>query len=157
MHPNQVISVAARLLALWLLVDLITRSAAFATVFRGFYEPSMYVPVIAALLLNFGLAVFLWFFPRRVARILVSDNESAPTQVFSPVMWFAIGCSLLGLWVLAAAIPGLIHGLFLLYLGLQSGSPVGDDWPGIVVSSTIKLVLGIWLLFGAKGVRRPAL
>ncbi len=65
--------------------------------------------VTAAIAILFIL--FLWFFPRTVARNLLDVKSPAPAEPASADTWFAVGCALIGLGLIVPAFSTLIYKL----------------------------------------------
>jgi hypothetical protein len=157
MSPLQVVSIAVRLFALWLCVYAFMTAGSALFRLKEFNDPWAYALVAAIGVATLALAGFLWFFPRTVARGLLPGADAPPAQASSPDTWFAIGCSLLGLWVLTGTIPALIRYLIVIVLAQRSGTPLGDDWHTGAVDDLVEFGLGVWLLLGAKGIRKVVL
>ena len=98
------------------------------------------------------LALGLWRFPLTVARKLLSPRAEPPSDGAEPDTWLAMGCALMGLWLLTKAISSVARDLLFFTSGFEGG--YYDDaklWIGIYLPETI---IGLWLIFGAKGFRR---
>ena len=155
MTPHQTIAVAVRLFAIWLLVSLITGLITFGTQFSWHDYPhkTLATALIAAVTLLIVLA--LWFFPRTVARRLLTVSASQPQEAAAPIAadtWLAIGCALLGLWVLASALPGLVREGVILYSSSDTITDTAEvrHW---LLADLARLAVAVWLMFGAKGFR----
>ena len=154
MTPIQTIAVAVRLFAIWL------------AIYWARWIPSLYVQaidtgntsesakfiVVAAL--GFAFVLALWFFPRAIARGLLPGEIAAPPIAFPLASWFAVGCILLGLWVLTSAIPGLVQNGFLFFYARGNDIALPRYWGGTVVYHVVELGVGVWLLLGAAGVQK---
>jgi len=150
MLPSQVAAVLTRLFAIWLGLSalrvlpslLITGEGAP----RGFVYGSFFFTLTGA------IALALWFFPHIVAGKLAS----APPERGSPGApdtWLAIGCALVGLWMLTYAMPALIRDAFL----LQSSASDYSDTANIkswMLYDPIEVAIALWLVFGATGFRQ---
>lgn len=157
MSPIQTIAVGVRLFSIWLLwYGVMKVFGAYFGARRGDYEVSL-VPFAIGLALIALIVLSLWFFPAFLARrILPKQADSLNTPgVFED--WFSVGCSLIGVWTLSTAIPALGSYLMINYLGqkMYPGSfSVNPDWPLHFAFNVFHLLFGIWLLFGAKGLKR---
>jgi hypothetical protein len=103
--------------------------------------------VLAALLVG-----ALWLFPGTIARKLLSPDNAKPETSASPDLWLAMGCALLGLWLLTSALPTLIFDAYAL-VHLDPGGDRGNI-PQSVVYYVVEVAIALWLVFGAKGFRR---
>ena len=113
MSPHQITAVAVRLLAIWLFA-LIAMNVPYYflnTPLQG-ESDSILVFVVGAALVAL-LALALWKFPLIVSRKLLSSNTQEPETQQQPDMWLAMGCALMGLWMLASTIPAFVQSLVL--------------------------------------------
>ena len=155
MTPHLTIAVAVRLFAVWLLISLATGLVTFATQFTWQEYPSKGLTMALVAAVTAVVVLALWFFPQMVARRLLSASATQPTaaaQSASPDTWFAVGCALLGLWILASALPGLIRDLVI----LRSADAITDtsevhNW---ALYELARVVIAVWLMFGAVGFRK---
>ena len=154
MTPHQVIAVAVRLFAIWLAIYSARMAPAFYREVTNAGDASGGIAVILISLLVALAVLFLWFFPSTVARTLLDSNSPPPGGPASPDTWFAIGCALLGLWLMIPALAALIYNLSLLYLAQRDTrldmTNVRPAW----IYDFIEVGFGVWLLLGARGVRR---
>jgi hypothetical protein len=153
--PHQTIAVAVRLFAIWLLVCFVTKLIAFASQFSWQDSPRKHVAIVLISAVIAVAVLALWFFPYTIARRLLRTSGTDPTASVAstpPDTWLAMGCALLGLWVLTASLPALIRDLVIL-----NSSDTGTDTSDIrhwLLYELVRVALGVWLLFGAKGFRR---
>jgi hypothetical protein len=98
--------------------------------------------------------LFLWFFPRSVARMLLPGVAAAEPVASSANEWLGVGCNLIGLWVLCLAVPGLIRYLILLYIGYRTPEELSFDGRiyATVIYYIVQLCIGLWLLLGTRSV-----
>jgi hypothetical protein len=123
MSPYQAVAVAVRIFAAWLGITVLRDLASFA-----FVKPSempgygfaVIVVVLAAL-----LVAALWLFPKTIAGKLLSPDNARVDTSSSPDLWLAMGCALLGLWLLTSAVPTLIFDTYAL-LRLNPGDDRGN-------------------------------
>jgi len=150
MTPHQVVAVAVRLFAAWLLIAVFRNAASFAFLPRsevpGFWVAATFL-ALAVLLVG-----ILWFFPLSIARKVLSQESAKAEASATPDMWLAMGCALIGLWLLTSALPSLV---FNTYAPIYSNSSSSDESLGrLVVYYAAEVGIGLWLVFGAKGFRQ---
>ena len=112
MSPHQAVAVAVRIFAAWLGITVLRDLASFAFLRQSDipgYGFAVIVVALAAL-----LVAALWFFPGTIAGKLLSPDNARPEAAASPDLWLAIGCALLGLWMLTSALPTLIFDTYAL-------------------------------------------
>jgi len=151
MSPHQAVAVAVRVLAVWLAIYVVRTIPAFFVEGRGDASGLLAAAIVA--LLSFVLALLLWFFPLTIARKLLSSPASDPAPTSSPDLWLAMGCALIGLWLLASSVPALVRDALVLY---YAGSHY-DDTTAVrhwIVYNLLQIVIALWLVFGAKGFRQ---
>jgi hypothetical protein len=109
---------------------------------------------VSAVVTTMAFALFLWFFPVTVARKLLPDLRGPePTMKISSDEWFLMGSRLMGLWVVCRAAPSVVFQIGYLYLSTAhdaerlAGAPT--RWSATHLA--LQLLVGLWLLFGAKG------
>ena len=153
MSPTQAVALAVRLFAIWL------------AIYWARWVPYLYAQVrdsenvvesagdIVSMVLALFFVLFLWFFPRTVARTLLPKNDPTPITTASPATWFAVGCALLGLWVLSEAIPGVLRNVYVLIYAQRNGASA-PGWDAGLAYRLVELAIGFWLLLGAAGVRK---
>lgn len=96
----------------------------------------------------------LWFFPRTVARTILPEENISPPAPSSPTSWFAVGCALLGLWVLTSAVPALVRNAYVLFYVQRNNMSVPEGWASGVIYYVVELGVAVWLLLGAAGLRK---
>src|SRR5687767_1640413 len=124
MSPHQSVAVAVRLFAIWLAAcTLRAASVTFfggpATIYGGPIDTKGLIVAGIIGLLTLLVAAFLWFFPLSTAKKLLSSPVDTPTQAETPDSWLAMGCALIGLWLLASAIPFIVRDALMLYSSLS--------------------------------------
>jgi hypothetical protein len=150
MSPYQVVAVALRLVAVWLGIYALRTVVSLAFLRRS-ETPGLGVAV-AFLALTGLLALALWFFPRSIAGKLISPDAANTEASATPDLWLAMGCALLGLWILTAAFPSLVLDTYaLVYIGPGAD---GFELKRSVLYYLSEIVIGLWLVFGAKGFRK---
>src|SRR5215472_12810508 len=106
MAPYQIVATALRLFAIWLVVDAVRTVPGFIRELRRYDDGAALAISLGVAGLVIAVVLVLWFFPRTVARILVPGIATSEPVASSPNDWFAVGCSLIGLWLLTVTIPG---------------------------------------------------
>jgi hypothetical protein len=150
MSPHQAVAVALRVFAVWLGIYGLRTAVSFA------FVPEKDVPglgaAVAFLALTVLLVVALWFFPRSIAGKLLSLDNAKPEASAFPDLWLAMGCALLGLWLLTSALPSLVFDTYaLVYI-----DPTSDDWwvKRSVMYHAVEVAIALWLILGAGGFRK---
>lgn len=120
MSVHQIVAVAVRLFALWLVMISFQVGAIAAVVNKnldGGPVPALYfLPVISLF-----LAAFLWRFPMFVAHRLVPGTADTGTLRMAPRDATAAASAVIGLWALIGSIPHLATALGVV---LATGAPV---------------------------------
>ena len=152
MTPHQTLAVAVRLFAVWLALVVIRE--VLGSYFFARREQEALLPIVAIVgLVAAVLVIILWFFPRTIARGLLPSRSEIPAQPSAPETWFAIGVSLIGVWLTASAIPGLLRNLSLLYLYASDAI----DKSGLIsafVFLLAQVAVGVVLVVGGNGIKR---
>ena len=116
--------------------------------------------VLVGLVLAGSLAVCaaLWFFPLTIARkLLPAMREPRSETAMSGSVALSVGLTLLGVWVLAYALPDALYWATLFLLSRQVGAayvPWGYEQIASVVTTVAELALAAWLIFGSSGIKR---
>lgn len=154
MTSAQIIGLGVRLFAIWLLVSVVRHVPHMWQTNQSLADASsVYVAIALVTGLTFLLAAVLWFFPLTVAKTLIPSSSKTDYVQLPLEQAQSVGFTLLGLWVLVNAVPDSFYWLFMLY---QASIPetllnLGPSHRADIVSTVIEVVLGIWLLFGARG------
>jgi hypothetical protein len=153
MTNAQIVGLGVRLFAVWLIV-YVSRLGPGLWTFNQRQDDTIGIIVVAIVLsLMFLIAVLLWVFPLTVASKLIPRSSLAQSTSLPIEELQRCGFLLLGLWVLSSAIPSFIRYGFLLYHSLRPGAMVelGLNLPAAMLQTGTELIIGIWLLFGARG------
>jgi hypothetical protein len=154
MTNAQVVALGVRLFSIWLALYLIRHAPAlWSANMEQFPESPAAGTVIAVSIVLIAVTIALWFFPLAVARKLIPKATlDQPTPL--PIDQLqAAGFCLLGLWVLTEAIPRLVYVIFIVYHSTRPNAMVALD-PGQyagIARTLVELGIGLWLLFGARG------
>ena len=154
MSPQQTIAILVRLFAIWLAIY-------FARMLPAFYEQMVEtndpnataIAVVVAVLIAVALLV-LWFFPRTIGGALLSSAPPLVTESASPDTWFAIGCALIGLWLIIPGLTRLLFNLSLFYLAQRTPNVDVSNLSYTWIYYVIEIAFGVWLLLGARGARK---
>lgn len=160
MPPNQSLIVVVRLFALWLIGYYITAAPWFYVQARKFSPDSAVLYALGAAVIILALFAALWFFASWIASRLVSDSNHVAEQSATFDSWFSVGCALIGLWVLAKAIPALLHYLIANFLGssmFPNTYMATPEWHLTAIFNTIQLLFGLALFLGGKRLNKIVL
>jgi len=154
-QKEQIVGVAVRLAAVFLALYTV-RYATGLIQYTSAPPPNTVSPWFIGTIATTHLAAaaLLWFFPLAVAKKLIPDlganQERTPLDIYDIQ---AVAFSALGLWVLTSAVPDVFYWATYFHQANQAGmnrqlppASVAD-----IVSTAIHLVVGFWLLFGARG------
>jgi hypothetical protein len=154
MSPHEAIAVAVRLFAVWLAAYALRTASAIifggaATIYSRPVDARGLIAAGIIGILTLSVALFLWFFPLTVAKKLLSPPATtAPTK--TPDSWLAMGCALIGLWLLASAIPSIVRDALYFY----SSFPEHDDlveFKRWLAYRCVEVMIALWLIFGSTG------
>lgn len=153
MSPHQIIAVAVRLFAIWIVIYVVRELPVFY--FEGSKQGDPYVLTVTIAIALVSLVGFLvlWFFPRTIAQGLLSSSNTESIPPASQDMWLAMGCGLLGLWMLSSALPGLLRDLLVQYL-LRAADAGASNLRSWLFYNLAECLIAIWLIFGARGFRK---
>jgi len=98
--------------------------------------------------------LILWFFPRTIAGALLDSKRPLVAESASPDIWLAVGCALIGLWLIIPAASSLLYNLSILYLAQRTPGLDVSDLRYYWIYYVIEIAFGVWLLLGARGARR---
>jgi hypothetical protein len=153
MTAHQTLAVAVRLFAVWLAVIAIRELAGGFIAGRDKSDAYILPIVVVAAVVSAVFVIVLWFFPRTIARGLLPSGHEAPANPSAPEVWFAIGCSLLGLWLAASAVPGVLRNLSVMYLYRSDSIDMSGLISGLIYLLA-QIIVGVLLVVGANGIRR---
>jgi hypothetical protein len=155
--PLQILIVCLRLVALvWVLYTLNHLYGLFAFLVNGPTPSISRSAVWFFALLQLATCGVLWFFPATIARGLLPSLRSEPKVALPAelVDWQTLGVIGIGLWALSRAIPDALYWATFYNVTLSAGYSALDldaAQKAGIVSTVAELVIGFWLLFGAKG------
>ena len=159
MTGGQIVGLGVRLFAIWLVLYVLTNAPGMwrFNVSEGAVSANLVVILVSCLLL--AAAAALWFFPLSVANKLVPGATKRTQDLERTGVPFEhverLAFCLLGLWILAEAVPNCFYWVLMAYHAARPDSllhfgPV--EYARVAVTGS-KLVMGLWLLLGAKGLR----
>jgi len=146
MSPHQIIAVAVRLFAVWLVLS--GTGTALSIYFAGDLPLALTIAAVAAI-----LVLALWLFPQTIARKLLSSPVSESAATATPDLWLTMGCSLIGLWLLSSALPAVISNIFVLHFKSSALDDSTRAYVGLA-RYLLEIVIALWLILGAKGFRK---
>jgi hypothetical protein len=153
--PHQIIAVAVRLFAVWFAIHIPGNVYAFYIEGTKFGESHTALLAFIAAAAAFVIVAALWTFPQMIASKLLSTKADPSIPEASPDTWLALGCALLGLWILTSSLPGLIRDLLVyVYYASEPGYVQVPDLIPSVLYLLAEVIIGLWLILGAKGFRR---
>lgn len=160
MSPNQSLVVVVRLFALWLIGYYITAAPWFYVQAKKFSPDSALVYSLGAAAVVLALSAVLWYSASWLAQRLFSGPSQAAERSAAFDSWFSVGCALIGLWVLAKAIPALLHYFIANFMGagmFPNTYIVTPEWHLTAIFNTIQLLFGLALFLGGKGLNKVVL
>ena len=154
MTNAQVVALGIRLFCIWLALYLVRHAAALWSLnTEQFPDSSAAAAVVIVSIILIAVTMALWFFPLAVARKLIPNATlDQPTPLPIDQLQSA-GFCLLGLWVLTEAIPRLAYISFIVYHSTRPNAMVAlEPHNYAAIAQTVgALLVGLWLLFGARG------
>ena len=158
MSREDVVAVACRVFAIFLLVTVL-RSApsAIALLDNDETQPGLSL-VLFVMASTVGLCALLWFFPLSIARkLLPAMKEPRSEAPMNGPVALTVGLTILGVWVLATAVPDAIYWATL----FVATSHIANDyfsWTheqiADIVATITQLIIATWLVFGSSGIKR---
>lgn len=157
MHKEQVVGIAVRLFAIFLGLYTLWQVSSLLPLISS--QPSNNFSLTFILLMAAPLiiaAILLWRFPLVVAARIIPDvRTKKPVTPLDAGSIGAVAFSVMGLWVLATAVPDIVYWITFIYrtksadIGNPTLSPANIAG---LVSTIVELVIGFWLLFGSRGI-----
>ncbi len=160
MSPNQSLVVVVRLFALWLVGYYITTAPWFYVQAKKVSPDTAVFYTLGSAAIILVLSLALWYFATWLANRLISGPSQTVEQSPAFDSWFSVGCGLIGLWVLAKAIPGLLHYFIANSMGANmfpNSYMITPDWHLTAIFNTTQLFFGLALFFGGKGLNKIVL
>ncbi len=157
MTPQQIVGVAVRLFAIWLVFEALTMLAGSATLERQpGIGPTWGFNAWAAIM--FLLAAILWFFPMTVAHTLIPRTRYDNVLSVPSGEATTIACVILGLWLFTVRVlPGLAYYISLVIVVRANGESfaASEEFIGIRLGAiAIQFVGAALLCFKARAIAR---
>ena len=156
MHKEQIVGLAVRLSAIFLGLYTLRYASSWLPYISAPPPNDISLVFASAIILPPILAaVLMWFFPLALANKLIPDIKTKDAPVpLDPGSIEVVAFSVMGLWVLTTAIPDIFH--WATYVYQVKNKHFGyfeltSENIGNIVSTVVELVIGFWLLFGARG------
>lgn len=154
MTNAQIVGLGVRLFAIWLAIYVIRQTPGLIFVnTRDLQGPGLVIVTVAVAIVLLFISVALWRSPLAVAQKLIPQSTlDQPTRLPVEQLQTAAFC-LLGLWLLTEALP---HGVYVAMIVYHSSRPNASvnlsPWEYANIAQLVaELIIGLWLLFGAKG------
>ncbi len=154
MTNAQVVALGVRLFCIWLAVYVLRYAPAFWAVNTSEMPgPKGASAVIVVTAILVAVIIALWLFPLAVARALLPRATlDHPTPLPIDQLQSA-GFCLLGLWLLTGAIPEMVYEAAMVFYSTRPNAAVElrPQNYAAMAQTAVEFGLGLWLLFGAKG------
>ena len=154
MSPHQTIAVGVRLFAIWLAIYVARLLPSYYQEAAKANDSTFTAVIVVGTVLTVLFILLLWFFPKSVARGLLDTENVIPGGSPSPDMWLAVGCALIGIWLIVPAITSLIYELSVLYEAQRNPALDTTSFRISWIYYVAEIAFGVWLLLGARGVRK---
>lgn len=155
MTPQQLFGTAIRLFAIWLAISSIAYFSSIPSALSAngiaVEGASLATYLVGALYLI--AAALLWFFPMLVAHKLVPKTNYTNTLSVPGFELARVGSGLMGLWLLAKALPSLSWVVFRTYLVVGMGSNFSTLPPEYKIEFAVavfEMLLGVFLIVKAE-------
>ena len=157
MTKGQIVGLAVKLFAIFLFVYSLQKLVNVLP----WFSPDVTISWIAiTYAVCYGLALVLiclvlWFFPLTVAKELIPFESGQPTTLSQDSI-LSIAFVILGLWVLSTAIPDMVYWSIVISQSREMGLSWQDaaaDVKGNTYATILEIIIGLWLLLGAKGLK----
>ena len=157
MTKEQIVALGIKLFAVFLLIYGI-RSVAYLLPLSYFNDMSGWSWVMIGVF-SFAfccIALVLWFFPLIISRKLLPADDVKEGETIASIKDIdVIAFSIVGLLVLATAVPDIFYWI-LMWSVLLSGSLMEGVPANYMINTVVtvfELIIGFWLLLGARGLR----
>jgi hypothetical protein len=149
MTPQQLVGVGVRLFALWLAFTSISYFTSIPAGLEFTREPGGAAVAFAIGGVYLVAAVCLWFFPMVVAHSLLPRTRFENHLSVNAHELARVGSSLIGLWLLAKALPAVVWFIFRSFLFMTAGpsfSALAPEAKLDVAVAVFELVLAAFLI-----------
>ena len=158
------VAVAARLMAVYLLVGLVRGVIELVQLISSDGGMQFVAWQGITVLLQLLAASVLWFFPLTVARnLLPAMSEPRSESSIGPALFLSLGLTLIGAWFVINALTDGVYWISF-YLQLKSDAAAdgfsnvrvfqSPDNTASVITTGVELVVGLALILGASGLQR---
>lgn len=152
MTPQQIVGLAIRLLAIWLVISSIQYFIAIPAALHGadIDDKSTQSYIVAGAYIS--AAMLLWLFPMWIAHKLIPRTRFENTISVQPLEAARVGCALTGLWLSAHGFLDMVWYAFRAFLiaGSQSAfASLGTGAKLDFIATLANLALGLLLIFRA--------
>jgi hypothetical protein len=154
MSPIQATALGVRLFVVWAALYFGRGAPAYYLQFRRDGDTVAGLISLAVLAVVLVVLAFLWLFPRSVARTLLPPGDHVRLDALPEDRWLAIGCALLGLWVVADAVPGIVQQLYAAWYASRAHVGETAGFVSDILYYVAELLVALWLLFGSRGFAR---
>lgn len=158
MNAHQILAVTIRLFAIWLFLYAASNIAgSYIEGEHRYHVQSSLQPLLWVLGAVTIFCGALWAFPLFVAKRILPSAATDPEMSPSIESWFSLGCGLIGVWLLVKAVPALASYALTNYMGKKiypNSFSTDPDWLLAINFNLFQLAVGIWLFFGAKGLKK---
>lgn len=160
MTKSQLVGLGVRIFGILLLIYSIQYGASFIT--TALNQPSnaqgVFIAVLVMMAIFFVIAVLFIKFPLAVAgKLLPKDGNELLDWKLTLSEIYAIAYFFLGLFVLVEAIPSVFYWITYGYIYTYTEPPTYKYFSpsdiGSMVFTGVELIIGVWLLLGARGLR----
>lgn len=151
MQKEQLVAVAIRVFAIFIVIYTIRYGASLLPILESKDPPSASWVFFGFFVIPPLLATaILWLFPLTVARgLLPKVSTSGPNDTLGIDQFQIVALSILGIWVLCAALPDVFYWIIFVYL--MNRSEMGELTPdhiGNILATGMELAIGFWLVLG---------
>jgi len=157
MTKEQIVALAVKLFAVFLLIYGLGQLASIIPL--SYYDNisvGAWITIAGLGLFFAGIILFLWFFPLFISRKLLPSDEVKEGESIASVKDIdVIAFSILGLWVLASAVPDMVYWIlmWMTVLSKSSGDAMLTEQVINTTVTVLEIIIGVWLLVGARGLR----
>jgi hypothetical protein len=154
MTNAQIVGLGVRLFAIWLAIYVVRQTPGLVFIdSRDVPGSGLVIVTIAVAVVLLFICVALWRLPLVVAqRLIPQPTLDQPSRLPVEQLQTAAFC-LLGLWLLTEALPHAVYVAMIVYHSSKSNASVSlSPWEyATTVQVLAELIIGLWLLFGARG------
>jgi len=109
--------------------------------------------LIMPMALMVAISILLWVFAGKVANCIIGEDESVDiTQSVDYDKAQSIGFSIVGVFVVANALPDLVGCIYQIAETIKMGMDYSSIYVEKTISVGLKCIIGIWLILGGRGI-----